>query len=62
MLAASPGAGLRKFAGRQNFAHEPTPAPAPRRLARGQIGLELTGLEEGEPPQLCRLLASVLAG
>lgn len=41
---------------------DPLVVVAPHRLARGQIGLELTGLEEGELPQLCRLLASVLAG
>lgn len=41
---------------------DPVVAVAPHRLARGQIGLELTGLEADELPELCRLLASALAG
>lgn len=39
---------------------DPVVAVAPHRLARGQIGLELTGVDEGELPELCRLLASAL--
>jgi len=35
---------------------EPVVAVAPHRVAQGQIGLELTGLDEGEVAQLCELL------
>jgi uncharacterized pyridoxal phosphate-dependent enzyme len=40
---------------------DPAVAVAPHRLAQGQIGLELTGVEESELEQLCGLLAAALS-
>ncbi|RYF42077.1 MAG: threonine aldolase [Comamonadaceae bacterium] len=39
---------------------DPAVAVAPHRIARGQIGLELTGVDETELEELCALLAAAL--
>jgi L-seryl-tRNA(Ser) seleniumtransferase len=39
---------------------DPVVAVAPHRLARGQIGLELTGVDDSELPALCAALAAAL--
>ncbi|MBX3586537.1 MAG: hypothetical protein KF796_07825 [Ramlibacter sp.] len=41
---------------------DPVVAVAPHRLAQGQIGLELTAVDDDELPLLCQLLAQALAG
>ena len=39
---------------------DPVVAVAPHRVAQGQIGLELTGVREGEIKELCRLLEAAI--
>ncbi len=41
---------------------DPVVAVAPHRIAKGQIGLELTGVAQGEVAELCELLKSALPG
>ena len=41
---------------------DPVVAVAPHRVARGQIGLELSGVDDAETQALCRLIGAALKG